>query len=100
MADEWKKTTDCDSLILVTSMDAFNLRKSLFRNAVIEFGSSEQPQAFAPVARTIFAGGFMDPNIRRRASRWLSEFEEEGILKRTAASGNGERLRFYILTGK
>ena len=81
-------------------MDAFSLQKSLLRNAVIEFGSREKPQAFAPVARTVFAGGFQDPNIRRRASRWLSEFEKEGILKRTAESGFGERKRFYILTGK
>ena len=81
-------------------MDAFALQKSLLRNAVIEFGSRTEPRAFAPVARTVFAGGFQDPNIRRRASRWLSEFESEGILKRTAESGNNERLRFYILTGK
>ena len=81
-------------------MDAFNLQKSLLRNACLKHGSSEKPQAFAPVARTIFANGFMDPNIRRRASRWLKEFESEGILKRVAASGEGERLRFYVLTGK
>ncbi len=81
-------------------MDAFSLQKSLLRNAVIEFGSRTEPQAFAPVARTVFAGGFQDANIRRHASRWLSEFESEGILKRTAESGSGERLRFYVLTGK
>ena len=81
-------------------MDAFNLQKSLLRNAVIKHGSCTEARAFAPVARTIFANGFMDSNIRRRASRWLSEFEKEGILKRTAESGSGERLRFYVLTGK
>ena len=81
-------------------MDAFNLQKSLLRNAVIEFGSREKPQAFAPVARTVFAGGFQDANIRRRASRWLSEFESEGLLRRVSESGFGERKRFYILTGK
>ncbi len=79
-------------------MKIFNLQKSLLRNACLKHGSSEKPQAFAPVARTIFAGGFQDANIRRRASRWLAEFEEEGLLRRASESGLGERLRFYILT--
>ncbi len=79
-------------------MDAFALQKSLLRNAVIKHGSRTEPQAFAPVARTIFANGFMDPNIRRRASRWLSEFEEEGLLRRVSGSGDGQRKRFFILT--
>ena len=81
-------------------MDSFALQKTLLRNALIQHGSRTEPRPFAPVARTVFAGGFQDANIRRRASRWLSEFEEEGILKRTAESGIGERKRFYILTGK
>ncbi len=81
-------------------MDSFSLQKSLLRNAVIKHGSRTEPRPFAPVARTVFAGGFQDANIRRRASRWLSEFESEGLLRRVSESGIGERKRFYILTGK